>query len=229
MTKKKTIGMSLGVWGIVLAVYHLLVFLFIPPLTAVFWMSYGFMLIAFGLQIVGMYLSFRELSVEAAFFGIPLAQFTLYYFFAELFMSIVFMIFQIVTWIIPLFLQALLLAIYGVVAIVSVGARDASVAKTTQVQSATAVHRLQAGEVEMLIREVSDPGLQRRLRDLADTVRYSDPITHPAVQELENQIQREMVLLHQHCITGDVAAASVSCGVMKQLYERRNQTLLANK
>ena len=128
MTKKKTIGMGLAILGIVFLIYNMLVFLILTPQTPVFWISYGFMVLAFGLQVLGMYMSFKDFDVQAIFFGIPLAQFTLFYFFAELFMSAVFMIFQNIPWKIPVILQVILLAVYAVVAIVSEETGSISVA-----------------------------------------------------------------------------------------------------
>lgn len=229
MDKKKTVGMSLAIFGIVFAVYNLLVFLFLTPKTGVFWISYGFMVLSFLLQLVGMYLSFKELSVQAVFFGIPLAQFTLFYFFAELFMSIVFMIFQDITWKIPLVLQILLLAVYGVVAIVSVGARDAAVSAKEHVQKSAADMRMSTVDIEILRDAETDPELKTQLRRLAEAVKYSDPMTNEAVADVDARIKQETLALQTYCEDKDVAAAKESCSKLQRLYVERNKKLLASK
>lgn len=229
MGKKKTIGMSLAIWAIFFVVYNLLIFLFLSPVTAVFWMSYAFMVLAFGLQILGMYLSFKDFTVQAVFFGIPLAQFTLFYFFAEFFMSFVFMIFQNITWKIPFFLQLLMLAIYGVVAIVSVMTRDASVASKDKYQKASAAKKLETVDIEMLYAEAKDPELKNQLRRLAEAVRYSDPMSHEAVADVEGRIKQETMALQTYCEDGDVAAAKDSCARLQRLYVERNRKLVAVK
>ena len=229
MNKKKTVGMSFAIFGIVFLVYNLFVFLFLKPETPVFWMSYGFMILAFGLQILGMYLSFKEFSVQAVFFGIPLAQFTLYYFFAELFMSLVFMIFQGITWKIPLLLQIVLLAVYAIVAIVSVATRDASVAAKDKVQESATVIRLNTVDVEMLRDTAADPELKNQLRRLAETVRYSDPMTHDAIADVDARIRQETIALQTYCEDNDTQAALDSCAKLQRLYVERNKKLLAVK
>lgn len=229
MGKKKTIGMSLAVWAIILVVFNLFVFLFLTPVSAVFWISYGFMLAAFALQLVGMYLSFKDFTVQAAFFGIPLAQFTLFYFFAELFMCLVFMFFQRIVWTIPFFLQFLMLAIYGVVAIVSVFARDTAVAAKDKVQQAAAAMRMETVDVEMLCDGARDPELKRQLHRLADAVRYSDPMTNDAVADVEAWIRQEYMALQTYCEDGDIPAALESCAKMQRLYVERNKKLMASK
>jgi len=229
MNKKKTVGLSFAVFGIVFAIYNLIVFLFLKPETPVFWMSYGFMVLAFALQILGMYLAFKEFSVQAIFFGIPLAQFTLYYFFAELFMSFVFMLFQNITWKIPLVLQVILLAVYAIVAIVSVFVRDASVAAKDKVQSSASVMRLNVVDIEMLRDVAEDPELKNQLRRLAEAVRYSDPMTNDMIADVDARIRQETMALQTYCEDKDVDAAKESCAKLQRLYVERNKKLLATK
>ena len=229
MNQKKTIGQSLAIFGIVFVVYNLFIFLFLKPETPVFWISYGFMVLAFGLQILGMYLAFREFSVQAVFFGIPLAQFTLYYFFAELFMSFVFMIFQNIDAKIPVFLQILLLAVYAIVAIVSVFARDSAVAAKDKVQHSAAAMRMSTVDIEMLRDSATDPELKVQLRRLAEAVRYSDPMTNDLIADVDARIRQETFALQTYCDDGDIAEAKASCAKLQRLYVERNRKLLASK
>ncbi len=229
MNKKKTVGMSFAIFGIAFLVYNMLVFLFLKPQTPVFWISYGFMVLAFGLQILGMYLSFKEFSVQAIFFGIPLAQFTLFYFFAELFMSFVFMIFQKINWRIPVSLQVILLAVYAVVAIVSVATRDAAVAVKDKIQTSAQAMKLNTVDIEMLRDDAKDPELKRELIRLAEAVRYSDPMTNDLIADVDARIRQETFALQTFCEDNDVASAKDSCKKLQRLYVERNRKLLASK
>lgn len=229
MSQKKSIGLSMAILGIVFVVYNLFVFLFLKPVTSVFWMSYVFMILAFLLQILGFYLSFKGMTIQAVFFGIPLAQFTLFYFFAELFMSLVFMIFQMIDYRIPLFLQILLLAVYGVVAVVSVFARDTAVAEVDRVQSRAQAMRFSAVDIEMLRDYTRDPALREQLRRLAETVRYSDPISTDAVADVDGRIYQATMALQVYCHDGDVEVALSACEQLQRLYVERSRKLLASK
>ena len=230
MNKKKSIGMSLAVWAIFFVIYNIAVFLFLKPVTPVFWVSWGFMILAFGLQILGMYLSFKDFTVEAVFFGIPLAQFTLYYFFAELFMSVVFMLFQALIGVkIAGFLQLALLAVYAVVAIVSVGARDAAVGIKNDYDHKTKDQKLKAIDIELLRDEAKDPELKKQLGRLAEAVRYSDPMTNAAVADVDGRITLEVMTLQAACEDGDLEGAKASCAKLQRLYVERNKKLLASK
>lgn len=229
MNKKKTIGMGLAVWGIILAVYSLLVFVLPVPKNGVFWLSYFFMFVAFVLQLVGIYFSFKDMTVKAVFFGIPLAQFTLFYFFAELFMSVVFMLIHMVPIIIPLLLQLLLLAVYAIVAIATIWARDTTVGINDHYKNSAGAMRMNTIDVEMLRDSATDPELKNQLRRLADAVRYSDPMTNPAIADLEATIKQETFALQTYCEDGDVAAAKEACTKLQRLYVERNKKLAALK
>lgn len=229
MNKKKAGAMSLAVLGIVFLVYHLLVFLLLKPKTEVFWISYGFMIAAFVLQILGMRVAVDTGEVRAIFFGIPLAQFTVFYFFAELFMSTVFMLFQIVHWKIPLLLQIILLAVYAVVAIVSLAARDTAQKTLDDVQTDARQMRLNTVDVEMLRDGAADPELKAALRRLADTVRYSDPRANAMVADVDARIGQEMAALQVSCEDGDLPGAKEACARLQRLYVERNKKLLASK
>ena len=229
MTKKKVTGLSMAVFGVVFLVYNLFVFLFLNPATPVFWISYGFMVLAFILQIVGMYLSFKNFNVQAVFFGIPLAQFTLFYFFAELFMSLVFMLFQKMPWKIPVFLQILLLAVYAIVAIVSVFARDAAVSSSDDIKQKATTMRMNTVDIEMLRDAAQDPELKVQLRRLAEAVKYSDPMTNDAVADVDARIRQETFALQTYCEDGDAESAKASCAKLQRLYVERNKKLLASK
>jgi len=229
MSKKKITGLSFAVFGIAFVIYNLLVFMILKPETPSFWLSYGFMVLAFGLQILGMYLSFKEFTVQAVFFGIPLAQFTLFYFFAELFMSTVFMIFQQIPWKVPFLLQIILLAIYAVVAIVSVMTRDAAVGVKDHYQKSAASMRMNTVDIELLRDAASDPELKSMLARLAETVRYSDPMTNDMVADVEARIHQMTDELRYCCEDGDVYGAREACTKLQRLYVERNRKLQASK
>lgn len=227
--KKKVTALSLVVFGIAFVVYNLFVFLFLSPEMPLFWISYGFMVLAFVLQIVGMYLSFKDFTVQAAFFGIPLAEFTLFYFFAELFMSVVFMFFQHMPVKIPVFLQVVLLAVYAVVAVVSVITRDTTVQVKDHYQSSAAKGRMKTVDIEILCDQVTDPELKNQLRRLAETVRYSDPMTNDVVADVDARIHQEVDALRIYCEDGNIQEAKASCSKLSRLYLERNKKLLASK
>lgn len=218
-------AMSLAIYLLVFLVYNLFVFFFLEPATPVFWISYGFMVLAFLVQMGSMWLAFKDLTVEAAFLGIPLASFSVYYFFAELFASLVFMIFQQIGVRIALFLQILFLAAYLVFAIVALLTRDTTVQIKEELRRNVFSLKSLAVDVEMLMQGTADPVLKEKLRRLAETVRYSDPMTHEAVAAQEARIRQELAALQLAVRGGQVKESLALCDTLTALFVERNQRL----
>ena len=230
MNNKKASGLSLGVVGIVFLIYNLFVWILLKPQATAFWISYAFMLVAFAALILSMYLAAKTLDVETVFFGIPLMQFALFYFIAELFASVVFMLFQKhLGYKIPLLVQAVLLAIFALFAILSVAGRDATKAVKEDYKQKTADIKGLGVDVELLANETADPNLKRSLKRLAENIRFSDPMTNDAVADVELRIRQMVNELRIACEDGDAAAAADLCAKLDRAIVERNKKLLVTK
>ena len=230
MNKRKAGGMSIAVLGIIFAVYNLFVFILCKPQTSAFWISYVFMLVAFASQIAVLFTSVKTLDVETVFFGIPLMQLSLFYFFAELFASAVFMFFQnFLSYKIPLLIQVALLAIFAVVAILAVAGRDATKAAKDTVQNKVSALKSMGVDVEMLASAAQDGELRTRLKKLAESIRYSDPMTTPAIEDVELRIHQAISELRVYCENGDKQAAVDLIGKLELMVIERNKKLMLSK
>ena len=230
MDKKKASGMSLTVLGAIFVVYNLFVFVLCKPVTAVFWLSYLFMLAAFVFQVGALKTSFRTLDVEAAFFGIPLMQLSVYYFFAELFASAVFMFFQHAVDIrIPLLIQVLLLAIFIIVAVMSVAGRDAAKESKDHIAQQVSALKGMGVDVELLAKAEADPQLRNKLDKLAESIRYSDPMSTPAIEDVEGRIHQAICELRIYCEHGEKEQALQTVSRLEMMIVERNKKLMLSK
>lgn len=93
MGKKKYSFMGLAIYIILFAVYNMIIFLVFNNRNHIFWISYAFFVAAFIMHMVCVAYSLKNMTAKAAFFGIPLISFSTYFVLAELFVSLVFMIF----------------------------------------------------------------------------------------------------------------------------------------
>ena len=181
--KKGKATVSIGlIYVILLGVFNLLVFTIFKTHTKVFWLSYAFMTVAFIVQILSMFLSFKTADVETAFFGIPLASFSIYYLCASLIVGAVFMVFQNAGFTLALVIQTLILAAFLIIAIISLLARDTVQAIGENVKQNVTNLKSILVDVEMLSSSCTDPELKQALNKLADTVKYSDPMSTTAVE-----------------------------------------------
>lgn len=228
-TKQKTGAMIGVVYLIAFAVFNMLVFFIFDEKNGVFWTSYAFICVAFAVQILSMILSFKSFQVEAVFFGIPLASLSVYYFFAALFAGVVFMIFQNAAFKLAFAVQIIILAVYGVIAIVTLLSRDYVQDVSDNIQESTTAVKMLRVDVDTLMPLVSDAGLKAALRHLSETVRYSDPMSSSAVTDLEEQILQKVDELRIYCENQQVPEALRTCKETELLFLRRNQVLKVSK
>ena len=225
---KATISIGL-IYVILLGVFNLLVFTIFKTRTNVFWLSYVFMTVAFIVQIASMFLSFKTTDVETAFFGIPFASFSIYYLCVSLVVGAVFMIFQNAGFTLAMVIQVLILAAFLIVAIISLLARDTVQAVGDNVKQNVTNLKSILVDVEMLASSCPDSDLKVALNKLADTVKYSDPMSTAAIEPVEQRIMRKISELRVSMDNNQIPDALQACKDLEMLYVERNKKLALSK
>lgn len=228
MKTKNTVGFAM-IYAILLGVFNLLVFLISKNRTDVFWLSYAFMTLAFVVQIVSLLLAFKTADIETAFFGIPLASFSIYYLIAELVIGTLFMIFQVAGFTLALIIQLLVLAAFLIIAIISLMARDTVQQIGETIKDNVSSLKSVLVDVEMIRESCSDSDLKESLRKLSETIKYSDPMTNDSVASLEERIIRKVSELRIYVDDNQLADAKQTCSDLERLYIERNKILAISK
>ena len=217
------------------AAYCLFVFLvFEIKSPAVFWMSFGFTCLAFLALALAPALFFKNVSADTAFFGISIIYLGMFYFFAEIFASIVFMVFQSVNWKAALLVQVALLVTFAVAAIISI-TTQASVQRASEDRRNEAVaFKAQFVDIQTLVDRCAsetDGGLRERLEHLSETVRYSDPFgrNEAIIRDAEIRIERKISELQAFCDSGSTADAEATVAELETLYMDRRRKLMLVK
>ncbi len=221
---KNTVGVAL-IYLLLLGVLNLLTFLIFKKRNEVFWLSYAFVTLAFAVQIVSMLLAFKTADVETVFFGIPLVSFSVYYLSAEIVIGALFMIFQVAPLALALVVQALLLAAFLIIAIVSLMARDTVQQIGENVKENVFSLKSVLADVEAIRGSCADPDLKETIRKLSETIKYSDPMTNEAVAPIEETIREKISELRACTTDGRLSDAKLRCGELEELYAERNRTL----
>lgn len=225
---KNTVGFAL-IYAILLGVLNLLIFTIFKTRTEVFWLSYAFMTLAFVVQIISMLLSFKTADIETAFFGIPLASFSVYYLCAALVIGTLFMIFQQANFMLALVIQILILAAFLIIAIISLMARDTVQQVGENIKENVTNLKSVLVDIEMMGEACTDPELKEALRKLSETVKYSDPMTNDSVASIEQRIMRKVSELRISIDDSQIAEAKQACGELERMYVERNKKLAISK
>lgn len=226
--RKNTIGIAL-IYVILIGVFNLLVFSIFKTRTNVFWISYVFMTFAFVVQIISMFLAFKPADVETAFFGIPLASFSVYYLCAELVIGALFMIFQRAGFTLALVIQIIVLTAFLVIAIISVMSRDTVQQIGENIRENVSNLKSVLVDVELMRNSCTDPELKESLRRLSETIKYSDPMSNDSVTTVEQNIMRKLSELRVSIDDGQYEDAKQVCAAVERLYIERNKKLAISK
>lgn len=228
--KKKYKTMGSLIYFVIFVAYNLFVFMIFKNFNAVFWTSYAFMLASYFIHIFCVFFIAKNSSVRAVFFGIPLMSFSIYFVCAELFCSLVFMIFKNLASVrIAILIQALLLCLFIVIAIISIMARDA--VQSTDSKIKESIHFIKGlnVDVEMLMQRSTDAEITGELKKLSEIIKYSDPMSNSAVAVQEQMIMQYMAELRTMFDSGDMPKVKELCGKIQLLFVERNKKLMIYK
>jgi hypothetical protein len=229
MKENKNLFLTGLIYAILFMTYNLVIFMIFKNKESVFWLSYGFMVIAFTIQIVSMLLSFKNTEIETIFFGIPLVSLSIYYLLAEFFCSLVFMIFQGAGFKIAFIVQIVLLAGFSIIAIIALTARDAVQDISQVVKEGVSFIKSINVEVDMLIEKCDNLELKTALKKLATTVKYSDPISNYTVAYIEQSIMQKLYETRIYFEEQKYIEAKSACKELELLFVERNKKLLISK
>lgn len=231
MEQKKKSGLMLAlIYLVVFVVYNLVVVLVFKNFNAVFWISYGFMAVAYLLHIVCAFSIAKNTNVKALFFGIPLGAFSIYFVLAELFTSLVFMIFKENASVkVTIVIQSLILCVFAVVAIVSIMTRNNVYNVDQKIKENVNFIKGINVDVQMLMQRCTNPETAGALKKLSETIKYSDPMTNSVVAIQEQMIMQCMTELRTVFDSGDMNSVKELCTKIELLFVERNKKLMISK
>lgn len=224
-TKEK---MAAAILGIAFVAYNVTLFTLcgFAGHTAVFWMSWGFMLAAFAAMTAScVILGQQGMFLRDWLFGFPIVKHSTVYIIAELLASCAFIFLEdVVRWNWAFGGQFLLLCIYGVCAVSCFLAKETIHEVRANVREKTQFMKLLGADAETLAEKCADLETGKMCRALAEAIRYSDPMSSEALLALEQDIARTVAACGGAVEEADFAAARELCAkAMQQLSERNRK------
>lgn len=186
---KKNNLMSYLALGIVFALFNVIAFVIPTEKTATFWTAYAFSVVAFAVQIPLWKIALgKKVSLKSKFLGIPVIHVGITYLIIQLIAFAIFMIFPTLPVWLAVIVCAIILAISALCAI----AGQAGANEINRVEEKIKVKRafiqfLQT-DIEMLVERETDAETKAELKKLAEKVRFSDPMSHEMLGDLESSI-----------------------------------------
>ena len=183
---KKNNLMSYFALMIVFALFNVIAFVIPTEKAATFWTAYAFSAVAFAVQIPLWKIALgKKDTLRSKFLGIPLIHVGITYLIIQLIAFAVFMIFPTLPVWLAVVVCTIILAISALCAIAGQGRAN----EINRVEEKIKVKRafLQT-DIEMLYESETDTETKAALKKLAEKVRFSDPMSHEMLGELETRI-----------------------------------------
>ena len=230
MKFSKNVIRFLIVVGILLVLFNVIAFAVPVSKTAVFWIAYIFGDIAILVQLAVMKIAFTNTpDARSKFYGFPIARIGIVYAVVQLLLSLFAML---ISTFIPAWIPAVLfVVILGLSSIGFIGAdvtRDEIVRQDKVIVKDVMFMRDIQSKMNTLISQCSDEQQKKVVADLAEEVRYSDPVSGTAVKEIEQELKISIEELQKAIVDNDENAIEI-CRKTKDILLERNRLCKLNK
>ena len=224
--KKETLR-ALVAAAILLAVYNLIVFLIPFERYEVFWISYGFTLVALVIAGAAVYSALlKDPKAKSRFYGFPIARIGVVYGLAQVIVSLIAM--AAGEWI-PGWVAALVYAVGLAAAVLGLmgaeAVRDEIQVQDEKLKKNVVLMRALQSKMQQLATQTEDPAVKA----LAEDFRYSDPVSNEANAQIEKDLEAAVDTLQSAVIDGDAEATSQLCRRTAALLAERNRLCKLNK
>lgn len=192
-----------------------------------FWLSVVFMNIAVVATIICIFLlKGRTEEPRDWFLGYPFYKHCAMYLIVTLVVSVVFMALdhRAISWRLVFPVHLIILAVFAVLIISCFMAKQTVEEVQTSVKVNTQLMKQLRLDAEALCARAEDASLKAAVRTLCDELRYSDPVSAPALAEAEQRLAAKLDEIGACLMVNDNAGALTACkGAMILLQDRNRQ------
>lgn len=223
----------IAVYGI-LAFIYLIAFVIIPfPKNAASWISFVFTLVSFVLSLgVTLYVFGKDDEMTSKFYGFPIFKIAYMYPLVQFIVGVVICLiaaFVAVPYWVALILSLVILGVSAIGVIATDNARDIveqTEAESERVTKATKMFNLNIASVLDLCTE---PSVKIELEKLAESFRFSDPVSSDATEDIESTIMEKLENLKISISSSDSDENIAKITELKNLLAERNRICKMNK
>lgn len=224
--KKETLR-AVIVAVVVLIAYNFAVFMIPCVKTAVFWLSWVFTLLAFGVAAYAIYAAFiKNPNAKSRFYGFPIARIGAIYAIAQMVVGGVFMALGLI---IPWWLATVLYAIGFALAVIGLVSAESVVDEIQQqdekLKKDVSIMRALQSKVSQMVGQCEEPDIKK----LADDFRYSDPVSSEAIAEAEVELSAAVDALQAAIVDGNSDEIKLLCRKASAALAERNRLCKLNK
>ena len=220
LTKNK--GMFFAAVFVLIAVYNVIVFLMPFVKGGIFWTAYSFSMLAFFLTAGICYYAFNKEGIKSKVYGVPLITMVLCYLVIQLGLGFLEMIFWTIPFKYGIIVNTILLGACLLGLIVTEAGKEEIVRIDQKIKEKVFYIKSLQVDIECLFDKAPDD-TKKALKDVAETVRFSDPMSSPQLSVLEGKIEIKAAALTEAVENADSNAIKALCNELQQLFIERNK------
>ncbi len=223
----KNLIKTIAIYAIVLVIVNLIVFSIPFVHNSAFWAAYVFVMVAILAQIGVAFLAMSNATgLKKKVYTFPIFKMGGIYLGVQLCLSVVLFIVATfvegfpswIAWVICI----IVLGVFTILILLTDTSRDEIVKIEDETEKRTAQVKYFRVNIDNITRRANDAELRAVLEKLADTARYSDPVSNDNLAETENRIQQNIIALEDAVISNDVQKAKEIATNTTMLFEDRN-------
>lgn len=195
--------------AVVFVVYNVIVFAVPFAKTPVFFLSWGFTLIAIAVQIYNIRTAFYHgEGTKSKFYGFPVVKIGVGYWLAQTVLGLLFMVLgRVVQLWIPLVVYVVILGVSAVGFIAADAVRDEVVRQDVELKKDVVRMRALQSKAISMVPLAQDYQVRKALEKFAEDLRFSDPVSNVALEAVEADLASCVDALQQAVLDHDSEAA----------------------
>ena len=223
----------IAVYGI-LAFIYLIAFVIIPfPKNAASWISFVFTLISFVLSLgVSLYVFGKDDEMTSKFYGFPIFKIAYMYPLVQFAVGVIICLiaaFVAVPYWVALILSLIILGVSAIGVIATDNARDIVEENEAEIERVTKATKLFNLNVSSVLDLCTEPSVKKELEKLAESFRFSDPVSSDATEDIESTIMEKLENLKISISSSDSDENIAKITELKNLLAERNRICKVSK
>lgn len=200
----------IAVYAITLVVYSVMFFAIPIPKIPASWMSYVFSVLSIGIAFAVTNNAFgKNDSLTSKFYGFPVFKVgNVYCLIQVLFGAVITIIgafVEVPMWIVVV-ISIVLLGIAMIGLIGTAVAKDVVEKQEDKIARQTQTMKIFKLDIENVVSACTNYELKKRLENLSEKFKYSDPVSNVELEEIENKLKAEIEMLSELVVTDEKAA-----------------------
>ena len=223
----------IAVYGI-LAFIYLIAFITIPfPKNAASWISFVFTLISSVLSLgVSLYVFGKEDEMTSKFYGFPIFKIAYMYPLVQFAVGVIICLiaaFVAVPYWVALILSLVILGVSAIGVIATDNARDIIEENEAEIKRVTKATKLFNLNVSSVLDLCTEASVKKELEKLAESFRFSDPVSSDATEDIENTIMEKLENLKIGISSSSADENIAKITELKNLLAERNRICKVSK